>query len=236
MLYAITDRRLFAGDEDERRRRLLEQAAIWAANGVAFIQVREKDLPVRDQVELGRRMMEILRGSAPLGAMRTRLLINGRADVALAAGADGVHLQSGPDGLTSAEVRRIFSVARHGGEESVLPYISVSCHTLLDVEEARRQEADCILFAPVFEKKIADENSKPLPGSGLSLLREACRAAGPVPVLALGGVTAENAGLCVEAGAAGIAAIRLMLDNPDAWRFLIENRVKAEFDASHSQT
>ncbi len=223
MLYAITDRRLFGAEEDERRWYLLEQTAVWAANGVAFIQLREKDLTARDQVELAQRMMEIVRGAsrAAGSAGRTRLLINGGPDVALAAGADGVHLPSGPEGLTPMEVREIFSAGRRAGETSAPPYISVSCHTLPEVEEARRQEPECILFAPVFEKNLSHEGSENLPGNGLGLLTEACRAAAPVPVFALGGVSAENAKQCLEAGAVGIAAIRLMMEDQNVWRSFI---------------
>ena len=204
MLYAITDRRLYGADEAARRKRLLELTAAWATQNVAFIQLREKDLPVSRQVELARAMLR------QLGAGRTtRLLINGRPDVALASGADGVHLPSAPDALTPQEVRAIFAAV---GCPQV-PYVSVSCHTLQEVAEARCHHADGILFAPVFEKRIDAQET--VPGVGLQNLAEACRAAAPVPVFALGGVTATNARQCIAAGAAGIAGIRLMLDAPE---------------------
>ncbi len=214
MLYAITDRRLYGTAEDTRRQRLLAQTAVWAANGVSFIQLREKDLSARDQVELARTMLQILR-PAP-----TRLLISSRPDVALAAGADGVHLPAGPDALTPDEVRAVFAQVNN-----LSPYISVSCHTLAEVSIAREQKADAILFAPVFEKVLvpdaSDHSAHPtLPGVGLHQLREACRAAAPIPVFALGGVTAANASLCLDAGAAGIAAIRLMQEPASVWRNL----------------
>jgi thiamine-phosphate pyrophosphorylase len=85
--------------------------------------------------------------------------------------------------------------------------VSVSCHTLDDVR--RSLDADFLLFSPVFEKSVAGEHVTE--GTGLELLREACLAAGRVPVLALGGITAENTNTCLEAGAAGIAGIRLFL-------------------------
>lgn len=212
MLYAITDRRVFGADETVRRERLLEQTLLWAANGVAFIQLREKDLSAREQVELSRAMLGAIRGTEN---SPTRLLINGRPDVALAAGADGVHLPSGPDELTPGEVRKIFAKA----SRSKPPVISISCHTIQEVETARRQTPDCILFAPVFEKVTADgEAAKEVfRGSGLELLRQACEMATPVPVVALGGVTAENAAQCLHAGAAGIAAIRLFQQPPSMW-------------------
>ncbi|MEO6829461.1 MAG: thiamine phosphate synthase, partial [Acidobacteriaceae bacterium] len=117
MIYAITDRRLYAADEPSRRRRLLDFTALWVANGVALIQLREKDLSGRDQVELARAMQKIVQGT------NTGLLINGRPDVALAAGADGVHLPGGPDALTPTEVRNMFA----DRENRNPPCISISC-------------------------------------------------------------------------------------------------------------
>ena len=238
MLYAITDRRLIAESEASARVRLVELAAEWAASGVVFIQLREKDLTAREQVELARAMLRaiasagrrfagdgVLAGRVRSGATgqeprATRLLVNGRADVALAAGADGVHLPAGPDALTPEEVRRIFTAAGR----AQAPTISVSCHTLAEVEAARRRSADCILFAPVFEKVLRERGmtatggaSPVLPGAGLEVLQQACRAAAPVPVFALGGVTAENAADCIRAGAAGVAAIRLMQEPASVW-------------------
>jgi len=83
-----------------------------------------------------------------------------------------------------------------------------------DVRTAR--DVSLLLYAPVFEK--TDPGDTPLPGQGLAALSEACRAAGQVPVLAIGGVTHDNAAACIAAGAAGIAAIRLFLS--EDWRSL----------------
>ena len=140
MLYAITDRRLYGANEAQARAKLLEQIALWAANGVAYIQLREKDMSSREQVELARAMMEIIRKSQKQSG--TRLLINSRSDVALAAGADGVHLPAGPGGLTAEEVRKIFPAARF----TQPPCISISCHTLPEVSFANQQKPDCILL------------------------------------------------------------------------------------------
>lgn len=226
MLYAVTDRRLDAESAIDARARLVELAAVWAANGVALIQLREKDLSARDQVELARAMLRAMRAAAR-GAQTPRLLVNDRADVALAAGADGVHLPAGPSPLTPEQVRRIFAAVGR----SQPPVLSVSCHTLEDVKIARQQSPDYILFAPVFEKVIREKDmasgarqtpniARQLPGTGLALLAEACRAASPVPVFALGGVTADNAAECMRAGAAGIAAIRLLQQPASLWRHL----------------
>jgi thiamine-phosphate pyrophosphorylase len=221
LLYAITDRRLYAPDEESRRVRLLDLTSVWANHGVRFIQLREKDLGGRELVELARGMLKAIQGAPSGRPYATRLLVNGRADVALAAGADGVHLPSGADALAPDEVRSIFSAAGRAQP----PCISISCHTLPEVEAACQQQPDCILFAPVFEKVIAEKQTAgeigAIPGAGLQLLKQACNMGAPTPVLALGGVTAENAQGCIPAGAAGIAAIRLMLEPVSTWQKFI---------------
>jgi len=222
MLYAITDRRLYGGNEAESRQRLLEQAAVWAASGVAFVHLREKDLSSRELAELARAMLRQIRQAQrePGVTHTTKLLINSRGDIALAVGADGVHLPSGPDALTPEEVRSIYTAA--GCTQP--PVISTSCHRLAEVEAARRANVDCILFAPVFEKIIFDDTSRSdqrkLPGTGLSLLGEACRIASHIPVFALGGITVQNAAQCLDGGAAGIAAIRLLQEPAATWEKL----------------
>ena len=196
--YAITNRAQFPGDKDEQSAALLAQADRWAAEGVDVIQLREKDLAAAELVELGRKIVkEIVHRHAV-----TRLLVNSRPDVAMAAGAHGVHLTASAGELTPAQVRRLFAAANLPG-----PVLSVSCHTLAEVIEARAHQVDGILFAPVFEKPLPGQT--PLPGQGLDRLRQACAAAAPVPVYALGGVTLRNASCCLEAGAAGVAGIRL---------------------------
>jgi thiamine-phosphate pyrophosphorylase len=88
-----------------------------------------------------------------------------------------------------------------------MPVVSKSCHSIEEVQRACADKIDLILFGPVFEKRVDGELAAE--GVGLELLRKACEAAGDVPVLALGGVTAGNANLCLEEGAQGIASIRL---------------------------
>lgn len=178
---------------------LIGDAGRWAKEGVDFIQLREKKINADELIDLA---CTILSEIAAVPKAPTRLLINGRADIAIAAGAAGVHLTSHPDELTPAQVRIVFAAA--GRPESL---ISVSCHTLDDVKRAHAAGADLILFGPVFEKRIANQHITD--GSGLRSLESACRAAEGTPILALGGVTVENAPECLAAGAAGIAAIRL---------------------------
>lgn len=198
MRYAITSRALFSGDETTRQAALVRQCARWAADGIDFIQLREKDLPVSALAELARSVLQAITGS------KTKLLINSRADVALATSAHGVHLTAAPGELNPTQVRQLYAETTRSA-----PVVTVSCHTLEEVAAARRHQPDAILFAPVFGKSIPGE--QPLPGLGLDKLREACASASPIPVYALGGVTHENGPSCLEAGAAGIAGIRLFL-------------------------
>ena len=178
----------------------ISQARRWAAEGVEFVQLREKQLRAGELVRLAVAIRAVLRETG-----KTKLLVNGRADVAVAAGADGVHLTSRAGELTAEQVRRVFPAAGAGE-----PIVSASCHTLEEVRRAVDGGVDLILFGPVFEKRVGGEVV--VAGVGLEALREACATAGKTPVLALGGVTWESAQLCVEAGAAGVAGIRLFYD------------------------
>jgi thiamine-phosphate pyrophosphorylase len=199
--YAITSRASFPGDEFQRQAALVGQASRWIADGVDFIQLREKDLSGAAVAALAR---EILQAIA-LAASPAKLLLNSNADIAIASGAHGVHLPSGAHELSPAEVRGLYAEAGLPA-----PIVTVSCHTLEEVRRARDHQADGILFAPVFEKVV--DGQVVTSGRGLELLHAACLAASPTPVYALGGVTLENASSCLDAGAAGIAGIRLFHD------------------------
>lgn len=221
LLYYITDRTAFAPDEPTRRRRLLEKIAEAARAGIDYIQLREKDLTARELEVLAQeaaRTVYDVRKQVTEHLPLTAVLINSRADVAIAAGADGVHLRG--DDISPPEVHTIWkrstpwdapslaAFARHGNRGATSsPLIAVSCHSAEEVVVAEENGADLAVFAPVFEKKDAP-GTRP---AGLPLLREACRA--HIPVLALGGITLENAKQCFDAGAAGIAAIRLFQEN-----------------------
>jgi thiamine-phosphate pyrophosphorylase len=193
LLYYITDRLQFPGNEHDQRERLLDKIAEAAHSGLDFIQLRERDLQSRELELLAHEAVHRIR--AVNG--RTRLLMNSRADIALAAGADGVHLRS--KDVSPEVVRKIWREAHGPGE----PVIAISCHCDAEVVAAEQAGADFVVFGPVFEKKGPPE----IRSTGLDALRETCNH--KVPVLALGGVTAQNAALCARAGAAGIAAIRL---------------------------
>jgi thiamine-phosphate pyrophosphorylase len=195
LLYYITDRIEFPGTESQRREPLLEKISEAAKAGVDYIQLREKDLSGRALESLAKDVARIIRETRS----STRLLINSRTDIALAAEADGVHLTS--NDVSPLDVKAIWREA-HG---SAQPVIAVSCHSEADIIAAESASADFVVFGPVFEKRGATETA------GLDQLRQVC--SHRIPVLALGGVTAENAHLCLEAGASGIAGIRLFQEN-----------------------
>jgi thiamine-phosphate pyrophosphorylase len=217
LLYYITDRSQFPGDETERRRRLLEKIAEAARCGVDYIQLREKDLSARELESLASQAVQVIRENAALRSGERRaagnragasLLINSRSDVALAAGADGVHLRS--DDISPSEARKIWRshyANASSREPRPAPLISVSCHNVGEVATAAAENADLALFAPIFEKRAMPTISP----AGLESLRNAC--GDKIAVVALGGVTLENASSCMRAGAAGIAAIRLFQDH-----------------------
>jgi thiamine-phosphate pyrophosphorylase len=199
LLCYITDRSHFSGNESARRRRLLEKIKEAARCGVDFIQLREKDLITR---ELELLACEALRTVRENSASTTQLLVNSRTDVALAAKTDGVHLRS--DDVSPSDVRRISNVHAPGGHARFT--IGVSCHSLHEVRRTVRH-ADFVVYGPIFQKKTISLG----PAAGVEALHEACQE--KIPVLALGGITLENAGVCLRAGATGIAGIRLFQEN-----------------------
>lgn len=162
-----------------------------AATGVDWIQFREKTMPTRNLLAFVRDAVRIPES--------TRVLVNDRLEIALAAAADGVHL--GGESFCAADV-----VAwRHTGRVSADFLIGVSCHDLEDVRQAERDGADYVFFGPVFP---TPSKARFGPPQGLAKLADVCHNT-RLPVLAIGGVTAENFRDCAHAGAAGIAATRL---------------------------
>jgi thiamine-phosphate pyrophosphorylase len=197
LLYYITDRKGFAGTDEEQRAALLGRVSEAARAGVDYVQLREKDLPAEELEPLAREALSAVRENSTV----TKLLINSRADIAIAVAADGVHL---PAGFPPAdEIRDQW--LRHSDRE---PIIGVSAHSVEDVRQAESNGASFAVLAPIFEKATTGAN-----GIGLKTLRLACSPSPGLPntftVLALGGVTLGNTGSCLEAGAAGVAGIRL---------------------------
>lgn len=194
ILYYITDRSQFPGDERERRARLLERIADATRCGIDYIQLREKDLCGRDLENFARAAIGVARQAGG----PTKFLINSRTDIASAAGADGVHLRSSD--VSPEDVETIWQRA----ETNRKPLIGASCHSQQDVVRAKHAGASFVVFGPVFEKKKDAPHDHP---TGLNQLRSACQVG--IPVIALGGVTIQNAASCIQAGAAGVAGIRL---------------------------
>jgi thiamine-phosphate pyrophosphorylase len=178
--YYITDRRALGGVEP-----LLHSIEAAASRGVDYIQIREKDLSARELLDLTRRAVRGVR------AFGTRILVNGRADVALAAGAHGVHLPG--NSIAPSDLRPLLGPDR---------LIAVSCHTIPELQAAEREGANFAVFSPIFQ---APDKGVPLGLEGLRIGTEAVT----FPVLALGGITPENVDSCIRNGAAGIAGIRL---------------------------
>jgi thiamine-phosphate pyrophosphorylase len=188
--YAITNRSLYDGTETYRRESLVREARRWAAEGIDFIQVREKDLNAGELVILTHQIVAAVRDTNAV----TRVLVNSRLDIAIPAGAHGVHLTSAPGELTPAQVRQLFPTA----------VVSISCHTLQEVRRAKGMGAEIILFGPVFGKRA--NGVEVMRGNGLGALRDASSIA---EVFALGSVTPGDIASCSRAGAIGTAGIRL---------------------------
>jgi thiamine-phosphate pyrophosphorylase len=171
---------------------ILQLAEAAVAARVDLLQLREKNLNARVLYELSRQVAELAQGSV------TRVLVNDRADIARAAGANGVHLTTAS--LEASVIRRTF------GAEFL---IGVSTHSAEDVRAARHQGADFVVFGPVFETESKRAYGEPL---GLEMVKKVTAQLESFPVLAIGGVTIEHVASCFRAGATGIAAIRLLND------------------------
>jgi len=187
-LYLVTDRTRTGG------RPLPEVVEAAVRGGVDAVQLREKDLPAGALFELAR---ELRRRCTRHGV---RLLINDRIDVALAVGADGVHLPV--DSFAAGDARALVGPGR---------LIGVSTHSLEQAQRASAAGADFVVFGPVF----ATPSKRPFgPPLGLEALAQAAGAVS-VPVFAIGGVTAARADAVCRHGAHGIAAIAAVLEATD---------------------
>lgn len=182
ILYAITDRRR------QQQGGLLEHLGELLQAGTDLLQIREKDLSARKLCQLTEAVLKL---PNPRG---TRILVNSRVDVALAAGAHGVHLPAGAPSPSSLR-----AVTPKGF------LIGVSCHSSDEVRQAEREGADFTVFGPVFKTTSKQGYG---PSLGLMALGEVCSRV-KIPVLALGGIQLDNALQCLSAGASGIAGISL---------------------------
>jgi len=194
----ITDRKALAGAADQQVRLLHGEIERAAGAGVDWIQIRERDLP-------GRALSGLVREAVRRVPADSRVLVNDRLDVACTTAAGGVHL--GEQSLPVAEVIRFLQA--HRLPEKFL--VGASAHSLVAALAAAKAGADYVIFGPIFATP-----SKALFGEpqGVERLAEVCKKVA-VPVVAIGGITLENAPQCLRAGAAGIAAIRLFQEAQD---------------------
>lgn len=195
LVYLITDGRASPGDA------LLREALQAALRALArsripparvAVQLREKQLGAAALLELARQLR------AATSEAGLTLFVNERVDVALAAGADGVHLGAGA--LSVADVR------------AIAPGLQVALSTHSPGEVARAaadSRVSFVVFGPVFDTPSKRHLGRP---QGLGRLRDVC--ASPIPVVALGGVHADNISDCFSAGASGVASIGQGLGNP----------------------
>ena len=187
-LCLITDRRIVRkGTPTEAVKAALD-------GGVRMVQLREKDLPIRDLLTLAEETRNLTRAYGAL------LFINDRLDVAICAEADGVHLPQ--NGLPVGGIRPVVPKGMRVG---------VSTHSLAEAKEAEAGGADFVTFGPIYETPSKAAYGEPV---GVPVLKETCRSL-RIPVYALGGITAGRVGEVLEAGAFGVGLISAILGQDD---------------------
>jgi thiamine-phosphate pyrophosphorylase len=195
----VTDRKALSGEKTPSA--LLDKIRAAAAAGVDWVQVREKDLPARE-------LLALVREAVALGSDRPasiQVIVNDRLDVALAAGAAGVHL--GHESVPARDVVR-WCCAGNAPADFL---VGVSCHSLEGAQEAESAGASYTYFGPIYETPSKIPFGKPHGVEELAHVAKAVR----IPVIAIGGVNESNAAECIRAGATGIAAIRMIQDASD---------------------
>jgi thiamine-phosphate pyrophosphorylase len=194
-LYYITDR-------TQTKSRSLEDCLAGAiAAGVDYVQIREKDLPARTLLTL----TEATVAHAERQGQGTRVIVNDRLDVALAARAHGVHL-----GARSMPIGIMRRMAPPGFR------VGASCHSLEEAVAAQAAGADYLLLGPIFATPSKLQYGPPL---GITKLGEVTHQV-TIPVFALGGITPDRVATCLASGAVGIAGIRIF-QNCDSMRDLV---------------
>jgi thiamine-phosphate pyrophosphorylase len=189
LIYLITDGEMTAQNFSRRKLQTLELIKVAVQNNISLVQIREKKLPARLVFEFASEAAEITRNTS------TKLLVNDRADIALAVNADGVHLTS--RSLSAKIVRRAFP-------KNFI--VGVSTHTIEEAENVKKQRANFITFSPIFSTPNKGEPQT------VENLREVCEKLKPFPIIALGGIDAGNFSEVLDAGASGFAAIRFLND------------------------
>jgi thiamine-phosphate pyrophosphorylase len=188
---------------------LLDKIELLAAAGVDWIQLREKDLSGKQYATLTSEAFERVSKQASHGRPWPRLFVNDRLDVAIAEQAGGVHL--GENSLPVEEAHRMGRASHAARPRPGDFLVGISTHSLEAAQSAASGGADHIFFGPVFATPSKSAYGAP---QGLERLAEVC-ASVSIPVLAIGGITLQNAHACFSAGASGIAAVRLFQDSGD---------------------
>jgi thiamine-phosphate pyrophosphorylase len=219
ILCYVTDRKGLGSVDDGHGETLLKRIAAAAEAGIDWIQIREKDPLAKELSFLTRNAVAQTKQIAERSGRASRILVNDRLDVAKAEHAGGVHL-----GENSLPVRAVCNwLAGHGMDaEGGKFLVGVSCHSVQAATDAERAGADYIFFGPVFATPSKVAFGSP---QGVRRLAEVCSAVS-IPVLAIGGITLENASDCLAVGAGGIAAIRLFQDAQDLASLVGQLRAK----------
>lgn len=193
--YAITAGHLRTTSSTAEIDALVQHALHLAQAGVDYLQIREKSLTFARAADLAQQALYRVRAAG----LPMHILVNAPWPPPSPWPVDvGLHLSTP-------------SLAQLGTDPSLPSLVSASCHTLHELNLAR-PHATLLLFAPVFQKQV--DGLQVQPGQGLQQLASICKAAAPLPVLAMGGVTPHNAQQCLDSGAAGIAGIRLFSAQP----------------------
>ncbi|MBI3997815.1 MAG: thiamine phosphate synthase [Armatimonadetes bacterium] len=204
-LYVLTDR-VLSGRSHE------EQAAEAIRGGATAIQLREKTFSTRQMVEVGTRLAELCRRSGVV------VMVNDRADVAVACAADGVHV--GEDDLPVAAARRIVGAGK---------VVGASADTVEAAVRAEREGADYLGVGSLFATATKPDAGAPI---GLGALRDIVRAV-RIPVVGIGGITPDNAPDVIRAGAAGVAVISAVVGQPDI--AAAARRLRERIDAARAR-
>jgi thiamine-phosphate pyrophosphorylase len=176
---------------------LLARIRAAAEAGVDWVQIREREMAARELLALTR--------AAVASTDKTRVLVNDRLDVALAAGAAGMHLRG-----ESMPAREVVRWLRAGNAPAEF-LVGVSCHSLEDARRAEDAGASYVFFGPVFETPAKKRFGAP---QGIEKLAEVCRSV-RIPVIAIGGMSGDRSAECLSAGASGIAAIRMFQETSE---------------------
>jgi thiamine-phosphate pyrophosphorylase len=217
ILCYVTDRKGLAAADNDQNEALLNRISMAAAAGIDWIQIREKNLSSKELSSLTREAVGQTKQINERNGMRSRIIVNDRLDVSLSEHTGGVHL--GEQSLPVHDVCN-WLAAKPDLPERDKFLVGASCHSVQAAVSAARDGADYIFFGPIFATPSKAAFGDP---QGIHRLAEVCSAVA-ISVLAIGGITRDNASDCFAAGAAGIAAIRLFQDTKNLARLVTDLR------------